>query len=401
MAIGWESFWLSHEELNNNKLSPEIDKVLEDSLLTNQERDFLYNHFNEKRNEIYDISKDKLNELRQVIWSKSKLWWITDRDMNKLKNYSWSNETAKQNITKDISESEWIVAKEEKKEETTLNEKIKIYEKEFPTIKNVKELIDSIQNMQKYQTYIKQRLAWIDKRWLNDSTIITIKYNWKKDNVRISDLKWILKAVDFIIDADKLWITDSNNSEIDTKAISSYTRKYLEKNDIKWVERIVAEAISYVWKTESNKRLKYDINNTIKSLDKQWFNIKLEAWCAAFVRHVLVESGFKELAKNMDNTALSALWFPYKTWGHIWIYVWWNRFIDWNSGRNTDRVTKDSIYRTYRKDWFIGRIKPSDIWDKSKVNFDLPPLVWSIMVFARWKDYKAKAAKYRSKLKKV
>jgi hypothetical protein len=102
----------------------------------------------------------------------------------------------------------------------------------------------------------------------------------------------------------------------------------------------------------------------------------------------------------MDNTALSALWFPYETWWHIWIYVWSWRFIDWNSWRNTDRVTKDSIYRKYRKEWFIWRIKPEDIWNKSKVNFDLPPQIWSIMVFARWSDYKVKVRHYRNMIKK-
>jgi cobalamin biosynthesis protein CobT len=110
--------------------------------------------------------------------------------MEKLNSYSQTQED-KQEVTEseqktqedkqEIAESEQKT-QEIKQEQTVTNEnnldeKIHIYEKEFPTINNVKELIDSIQNMQKYQIYIKKRLDRIKSRGLNDSTIITIKYN--------------------------------------------------------------------------------------------------------------------------------------------------------------------------------------------------------------------------------
>ena len=230
--------------------------------------------------------------------------------------------------------------------------------------------------------------------------IITIKYSWFKDNVTVWDLKGVLKAMNFSINANNKWIIHSKLWKINYDEISNYANKHSENNDVKWVEAMVSNSMSYLWNTERSIKLRKEINALSKELDWRPFDIRYEAWCAMFVRLMLVKSGFKNNANKMNWTALSALFNTYETWYHIWISAWWWNFIDWNSWKTSDRVTKDSVYRSYRKRWFIWWVMPNNVWNPSEVHFTIPPLIWSIVVFARGKWITRKVRKARMTIKK-
>lgn len=146
MWVESSNLWLSKKELKNNNLNPEIEKVLEDNSVTQEERDVLHDIFSEKRSEIYNISKTKLNELRWIIWSKSKLSWITDRDMNKLKNYNSKNTDNKK--FEKILEKAWS--------KIEFNTDKKIYQKILTEIRNENIKIDEItENLDRFWSYTK------------------------------------------------------------------------------------------------------------------------------------------------------------------------------------------------------------------------------------------------------
>ena len=87
MSIEGPKLGISETELNNNDFNPELEKFLENNIISQEETDVLHDIFSEKRADIYHVSKQNLKELRDIIWSKSKKVWITDSDMTFLKNH--------------------------------------------------------------------------------------------------------------------------------------------------------------------------------------------------------------------------------------------------------------------------------------------------------------------------
>jgi len=286
---------------------------------------------------------------------------------------------------------ERVIWKQHTEKKEKWNETIDELEKEFPTIRSVEKLIKSIQKMKVTRRLIKRKLREISRNHYSDDTYVTLHYAWIRDKVTVRDLKWILKAINYSIKSSENWVIYSKHWEVNYDAVRKTAEKELEKVDTKWLKRMIALAQTYVWKTEANTFLRKEIKKYTH------LDIRYEAWCAAFVRMMLIKSWYEKAAHHMNNAALSALWIS-RTWYHIWISIGGWMFIDWNSWKHVDKVTKDSIYRAYRKKWFVGRVMPENVWDRSKVNFWFPPPAWAIVVFARGKWYAEKAIRTRREL---
>ena len=344
------------------------------------------------------------NNIENIIWNKYN-FSITNRQwktynvflwkINWVENYYYSNGPRKNQRVKiynwykiwpTITESNLEKRESDNKEPKNNKELLKKLEKDFPSIDNISSLIVSLKKLKSTRDIVNRKIDEAKRNNYSDDTLITISYYWKRrDKVRVSDLKGILKAINFTLDTDQRWIDTAKDWKIDNKSIKDYVTKRLSKENITWLAEIYANAVKYVWSTEANRYLQKEIKKYT------WLDIKNQAWCAAFVKMILIKSWHAEDSKKMNNAALSAFWIT-KAWWHIWISAGWWKFIDWNSWRNTDRVTSDSIYRSYRKKGYIWWILPEDLWNRDKVHFsntNVPP--WAIIVFARWSNVEQKA----------
>jgi len=378
--------WLEWFDYDNH-LTWEVKKSLaNDWQISQEEAKFMADIIDKYWRRNIKIKKRELIKLWREFWlnySKlSRIWPALEKRIKQ-----------RANIISESKKNLWSL-----REET---DSIRNLEKEFPSIRSVDRLKRSLKKMKRTREHVLKKLRWAERKHLDDSQLITIRYSRIKDNVTVWDLKWVLKAMNFAIEADTRWIKKSKWNKIDYKQIADYAAKHSERNDIWKIEKLVSSAMSYLWKSERNVNLRKEITRLSKQLDWRPFDIRYEAWCAMFTRLMLIKAWYRNSANKMNAAALSALFPTYETWYHIWISIGWWKFIDWNSWKSTDRVTKDSVYRWYRKRGFIWWVMPNDVWNPSKVHFTKPPLTWAIVVFARWSWLSRKVKRARAKIRKL
>lgn len=178
MSIEGPKLGISNSELNNNNFNPELDKFLEDNIISQEETSVLHDLFSEKRADIYHISKQNLSQLRNIIWSKSKKGWITDNDMNKLKNKSEINKNTGTKADK----------YEKRTKQTTKN---KINNTSTSQSSNLNEKNEINKN-----NYIDSNWKLINVRKITLMDLIALGYDsinsiiWNKYKFSISNTKW-------------------------------------------------------------------------------------------------------------------------------------------------------------------------------------------------------------------
>ena len=374
MSIEWFDY--------DNHLTWEVKKALDNNWkIDSDEARFMADIIDKYWRWNIKIKKSELIKLWKEFWynySKlSKIWPSLERRIKERVNVVKSTKNELLNVKKSNLKNNDSISN---------NDFIKKLEKQFPSIDNIENFINSLKKLKNTREIVSRKISESERNNYSDNTLVTISYYWKnRDKVRVSDLRWILKSINFTLDIDKKWVEESVDWKVNYKAIKKAVDQKMSKEKITWLTNILANSVKYVWQTETNAYLRKEIRK------HTWLDIRSQAWCAAFVKMILIKSGYKNYSDKMNNTALSAFWIT-KTWWHIWISAWWGRFIDWNSWASVDRVTKDSVYRWYRSKGFIWWILPQDIWDKSKVNYwksNIPP--GAIIVFARWKNVVQKA----------
>lgn len=333
---------------------------------------------------------------KSLLFSSVLLTWCKNPDINNTNNTIWKVKIfTKQNIDNTIN-----TKSKSNDDIIDLNDSYPDFNNKYPAFNKRDEIINQIQNLQIVKINLLKiiKQAEINNKTNND--LIQVKNGDTNFEIELKVLKEVLDWVNFIIKNDKYWVINSKNWEVNNHSIKKHAYEYL-KTSKTWIDSFIANAITYIWNTESNGFLQKQVNNSIKNLDNNSFDIKTSAWCSAFIRMLLFKSWFYDSANRINNIALSSLWIDILGF-HVWIYVWGWRIIDWNSWRNTDKVNTDSIYRPYRKEWFIWWVMPWDSWILNKVQLSSTPIIWSIVVFATWKkEASKKAKKIRSMIKKI
>ena len=113
MSIDWPKFWFSERELKNNDFNPELKEFLKDDVLSEEEADVLTDMFKENKVNVILVSKYNLGKLRSIIWSNSRVNYITNRDKKKVasyvpREYDESERESFSDLSKHIDEN-WIL----------------------------------------------------------------------------------------------------------------------------------------------------------------------------------------------------------------------------------------------------------------------------------------------------
>ena len=271
MSIEWPKLGISEAELKNNNFNPELEKFLEDNIITQEETKVLHDIFSEKRANIYHVSKENLNQLRDIIWSKSKKTWITDSDMSFLKNNTtWkSNQAIISNEVK-IEEIQEVNAKQTEIKKDMIKET-----KENKTDK----LLEKLKNNQ-------NSINWpitLGKSLTKDELII-LQTIWKENGNYRWRIDWITWKQSYRAYKKIMWIEPQRNERSNKNTENNKSNIEVNSNDLKDFAAMV-KAESQWESKEGQIAVAYTIINRMKEGNKTMNQVlykKTSRWRSEF-----------------------------------------------------------------------------------------------------------------------